>query len=324
MIIDGGGVGSCIWIENSFPRFRIENCTVFNSGNSASNAGIKISSAHFCEIIGNNCSNNTVGVWIYSSETVIRGNTANNCFRGIYIYNIRVSSNVIVTGNTAKYNREAGIYIEFTDNTIATENTVTNNYNGFYLTRTDGIQILDNSVSNNSNHGFSLHLSSRNNLSGNEVCHNHYGIFTQGCYYNTIERNTANNNSEAGIHLLYSDSSDILGNSASNNSCGIELYFSDYNFISRNIINNNIRGIYLSSSDYTVVIRNYFGGNNMCIAEDNCIGNEFRDNGSCTYGQSDEEEISLDLLISALSIVGGTIIILAILLSNIKKRKKMY
>ncbi|MFW9820440.1 MAG: hypothetical protein ACFFE5_12585, partial [Candidatus Thorarchaeota archaeon] len=32
LIIDGEGLSSCIWIEDSNVHFRIENCTVYNSG----------------------------------------------------------------------------------------------------------------------------------------------------------------------------------------------------------------------------------------------------------------------------------------------------
>ena len=33
LVIDGGGTGSCIWIEGSTVFFKIFNCTVSNSGN---------------------------------------------------------------------------------------------------------------------------------------------------------------------------------------------------------------------------------------------------------------------------------------------------
>ncbi len=321
LIIDGGGSGSCIWIEDSYSRFRIENCTVFNSGSSTSNAGIKLSNAHWCQLIGNNCSFNTIGMGIYSSDVEMRGNIASFCSRGIYIYHCRYSYG-IVSGNTLTNNTVAGIYLDYSDVYEISENAAVNNYNGIYLTRSDYNQILRNIVSNNTNHGISMYNSNRNYLFGNDACHNPYGIFAQGGYFNTIERNNASNTTETGILFTYSNSNDILNNNASHNSYGIELYSSNHNLISRNVVNNNIHGISLSSSDYNVVTRNLLAGNNVCIAEVNCIENEFSGNGSCTYGQSDEEDISLDLLISSLSILGGIAIILALFLSNIKKRKK--
>ena len=38
--IDGGGSGSCIFIENSNIPFRIENCTIYNSGRNSGDSGI--------------------------------------------------------------------------------------------------------------------------------------------------------------------------------------------------------------------------------------------------------------------------------------------
>ena len=68
-----------------------------------------------------------------------------------------------------------------------------------------------------------------------------------------------------------------------------------------------------------MVSENILQGNDECIVEVNCQGNEFSDNGSCTYGEGDDEGEStipgynLFILIGILSIV-------AILIS--KKLKK--
>ena len=66
--IDGGGSGSCILIENSDVYFRIENCTVYNSGGDP-DAGILISHVNNSQLIGNNASNNGVyGITLSSSD----------------------------------------------------------------------------------------------------------------------------------------------------------------------------------------------------------------------------------------------------------------
>jgi len=41
-VIDVGGSGSCIWIENSDVYFIIENCTLYNSGVNWDDSGIKL------------------------------------------------------------------------------------------------------------------------------------------------------------------------------------------------------------------------------------------------------------------------------------------
>ncbi|MFX1587277.1 MAG: hypothetical protein ACFFC1_03900, partial [Promethearchaeota archaeon] len=42
--IDGGGAGNGIWIQNSDAYFKIENCTVYNSGSEKGDAGIRLES----------------------------------------------------------------------------------------------------------------------------------------------------------------------------------------------------------------------------------------------------------------------------------------
>ncbi|MFX1532429.1 MAG: hypothetical protein ACFFBC_15030, partial [Promethearchaeota archaeon] len=66
--IDGGGLGSCVLIENSDVYFIIENCTTINSG-SSSNAGIKLSYANNSQLIDNNCSSQLgIGIYLDHSE----------------------------------------------------------------------------------------------------------------------------------------------------------------------------------------------------------------------------------------------------------------
>jgi len=68
LIIDSGGSGSGIRIENSDFYFRIENCTLYNSGGSYPNAGIRLYNVDNGTLIDNNCSSNSVGIRIYLSD----------------------------------------------------------------------------------------------------------------------------------------------------------------------------------------------------------------------------------------------------------------
>jgi len=66
LIIDGGGSGSCIWIENSNVFFKIENCTAINSG---IGAGIRLGNVSNSRLINNNCSdNNYMGIYLRDSN----------------------------------------------------------------------------------------------------------------------------------------------------------------------------------------------------------------------------------------------------------------
>ncbi|MFX1558633.1 MAG: hypothetical protein ACFFC9_15380, partial [Promethearchaeota archaeon] len=58
LIIDGGGSGHCILIENSNVYFKIENCTTFNAGDYH---GITLLNVNNSLLFKNNCSYNNRG-----------------------------------------------------------------------------------------------------------------------------------------------------------------------------------------------------------------------------------------------------------------------
>ena len=130
----------------------------------------------------------------------------------------------------------------------------------------------------------SLHYCYNNTISENTLNDNSYGITLNNCNHNTISRNTANNNS-MGIELSNSKYNSILGNTANNNSHGIFLSWCEYNTISGNSACNNSIGIYLYRCEHNIISGNILKGNEECIKERFCYGNEFSDNGDCIYGQ---------------------------------------
>ena len=105
-VINGGSVGSCIWIENSNVYFRIENCSLTNSAKLLTQAGIKLNNVNNSYLINNNCSFNDNGI------------RADNCY------------NNTITGNTAYTNtaiNTIGIYLLHSDYNIITGNTLIGN-----------------------------------------------------------------------------------------------------------------------------------------------------------------------------------------------------
>ena len=107
--IDGGGLGNCILIENSDVYFRIERCTLYNSG-LYSYAGIYLSYVNNSHLIDNNCSNNNKGLKLENcNNNTISGNIANNNNNyGIYLHgncnNNTVSENSVDTNGFGIYN----------------------------------------------------------------------------------------------------------------------------------------------------------------------------------------------------------------------------
>jgi parallel beta-helix repeat protein len=205
LVIDGGGSGSCILIENSDVYFVIENCTVYNSGEDP-DSGILLSRVNNSQLIGNTASNNgEYGICLYFSDyNNVSGNTASdNGNEGIKLIN---SNYNIVSGNIANDNDDGGIGLSESDYNTVTGSTA--RYN-------DGYGIALASDSNN------------NNISGNTASNNGgYGILLLESDYNTISGNTANYN-EYGIYLEFSCDNVIIDNILLNNTIA-DYYEDDY------------------------------------------------------------------------------------------------
>ncbi|MFX1569417.1 MAG: right-handed parallel beta-helix repeat-containing protein [Promethearchaeota archaeon] len=130
LLIDANGFSNGILIKNTTVFFRIENCTVYNSGNGTDDAGIKLQLVSNGRLINNNASyNHRFGILLYYNyNTTVSGNSANNNDdTGIYLQN---SNNNTVSGNSANNNILNGIYLIFSNNTKVVGNLL--NGNGVY------------------------------------------------------------------------------------------------------------------------------------------------------------------------------------------------
>jgi len=135
LIIDGGSSRNCIWIENSNVNFRIQNCTIYNSGVGLFPnyyAGIKLSNVNNSHLIDNICSFNGRGIYLEDSynNSISGNNLNNNTEEGIFFY---YSTNNTVSGNIANYNGRCGITLGRSDKNIVSGNTVNNREFGIYL-----------------------------------------------------------------------------------------------------------------------------------------------------------------------------------------------
>ena len=357
--IDGFGLASCIEINNSDVYFKIQNCTVSNSGTLEYQAGIKLQNANNGTIVNNTCSNNGEnGIQLYSSckyNNISRNTVHDNPLHGIhleencnnntisgntanynYLSGIRLDSdcdNNTILGNTANYNGWEGINLEYSDNNTISGNTANyNNYEGINLENSNNNTISGNNANGNYQSGIFLEDSHNTTISGNTANYNYWvGIYVAHSDYNTISGNSANNNlGETGIHLLQSDHNTISGNTANNNYwAGICLTQSDYNTISGNTANENMYGIELwYNSDNNTVTGNTLHYNVLrCIHESSdCIGNVFANNDCIDEDESDggkDEEVNQALIsIIMLTIIGGIIALgVAGVVILLKKRK---
>ena len=99
--IDAKALGSCILIENSNDYFRIENCTLTNSGPDWTDSGIKMMNVENGEIINNKMTGNSNGIYIENCDNfLIFNNTLSNT-RDLQLID---SNNVLMYLNNFKSN----------------------------------------------------------------------------------------------------------------------------------------------------------------------------------------------------------------------------
>lgn len=191
LVIDGGGSGNCIWIENSNVPFIIRNCHCSNSGSLDSwDGGIFLSNTHNGDIINNNCPSNGIGICLYNAceNITISGNIVESNAIGI---NLDGGQDNVVSGNTVN-NNDWGIYLSWYSsyNTISGNTANKNILDGIYLDyQCDYNIITENTANRNDRTGIRLYQSDNNEVSGNTLIGNTACINERDCSGNTIENN---------------------------------------------------------------------------------------------------------------------------------------
>jgi len=212
LVIDGGGLGDCIYIENSNIYFRIENCTVYNSGFNW--AGIKLK--------------------LVNNGTLFNNTASNNNQHGILLDRSNLNN---LTENHANNNFDNGINLQDSDyNNISGNILVNNSISGINLVYSRYNDIAGNEVQRNTEFGINI-LGSHNYIIGNIVINNGVGIYLNISSANTITGNAINYNIGRGILGSY-------------RYVGFMLWYSSiHNTVSGNTINNNGGGgIYFGHS----------------------------------------------------------------------------
>lgn len=150
LVIDAGGFGSSILIENSTVFFKIVNCSVYNS--SAYwldfDAGIKLSSVNNGQLINNSCTSNYYGIYAKNSNNLIISENFVNYNRiGI---NFRNCVRNTIIENRVEYNIEGGIDILGSRNNNILRNFASNSkYEGITLSSSNNNTVMGNTANNN-------------------------------------------------------------------------------------------------------------------------------------------------------------------------------
>jgi len=253
LVIDGGGSESCILIENSDVFFKIENCTVYNSGSQG--AGIKLDNTNNSQLIKNNFSSNYIGI------------------RLSYSYNNTISGNSVDSGIFLNFSDNGGIFLYFSDNNIIANNSLYWGRYGIFSFYCRNITLSKNKMNDCGLdlYGYlpldSINVDITNLVNGKPLYF----------YYNQIGLGL-DNFTNAGQVILYDCHYSLIENlNTSYGSTGVSLYYSSNNNITGNIANHNANdGIFLSKSDNNNIWENtldynFDSGINLYRSYDNTI-----------------------------------------------------
>jgi len=175
LVIDGDDSGTCILIENSWAYFRIENCTLFNSGSGSYKSGIKLISVSNGLIFDNMVNNNDHGIYLNScNNNTILGNTANNNYwDGVFL---ETGYNNTIKGNIVSGHYGSGIGSWYSYNNIIKDNIVDDNGLGISLEYSNNNKITGNTAKVSSSNGLHILGGDYNVIFENDVKENYYGI----------------------------------------------------------------------------------------------------------------------------------------------------
>ncbi|MBI5205638.1 MAG: right-handed parallel beta-helix repeat-containing protein [Nitrospirae bacterium] len=152
----------------------------------------------------------TFGIYLSNANNTLTNNTISNNFIGVFLYSSNSINNTLT--NNAISNNLHGIFSNYySNNNTFTDNNVSNNLYGIYLQLSNSTTLTDNAISDNKT-GIYLWGSSNNTLTGNIISNNDRGIdLSVYSNSNTLTDNTIFNNSY-GIFFFYSSNNQIFYN----------------------------------------------------------------------------------------------------------------
>ncbi|MBD3196528.1 MAG: hypothetical protein GF317_15820 [Candidatus Lokiarchaeota archaeon] len=319
--IDGQFSGSCIEIRDSVVFFKIENCTILNSGSSG-NFGIGLNQVQNGTIFKNQIYNNLGRAGIYVSTSNFNNISGNLCLNNSgYGILLESSNDNFIQENNCSINTGGIILGSFSIGNLVSGNNCSDNYIGITIQNSS-----NNTLSNNTLVGCGIATQAHNNnidisnkINGKSVRYyeNQKGIILSdeedvgqvilvNCSDSLIQ-NLEISKTTMGIQLYYSNNNTISSNNFSDNNYGIELEFSHYNAINgNNCSNNNDMGIILFVSNFTKISENicdnnikegiYLYSSYYCeVNQNNCSENNA---GILLYAGSNKNIISENTLLN--------------------------
>ncbi len=271
------------------------NTITNNTASSNNDTGILLRSSSNNTITGNTVSNNSIGIGLDDScnnnitrntflndglsvdgsyQNTIKGNTVNGKplvyledKAGIEVTDagqvILVNCTNITVENLELSNTYVAVSLLITEESVISNNTVSNNWCGITLDDSCNNTIIGNNASNNNWYGITLDDSCNNNtITGNNASNNGCGICIYKSSNNTFTNNTVCSNNDKGICIISTCNNTFTNNTISNNDKGIYLINSGCN---NNIICNTFLndGLFVGFSYQNTVKGNTVNGNTV-------------------------------------------------------------
>ena len=218
-----------------------------------------------------------------------------------YGFSLDTSSYIVVRNNQATKVHEIGtgrgIDIENSNYINVSDNSISNQRSGIYLTGSEGSTLSGNAISRNADHGIVLENSNSNVLGSNYINLNGkigINLMSSGSNYlssntvsdgtnginliqssgNVILSNAVGSTRERAIFLENSSDNNLQSNKVSSSPDGICLSYSDNNRLINNNAYNNVRGFYIAqSSARNTLLGNKANSNTNGIVLDSATNN---------------------------------------------------
>lgn len=281
LVIDCEGSGIGILISSSNDYFRIENCTISNSGIDPMMplnvyAGIKLCSTANGTLFDNHFLNNDdCGIILSSSENnTIKENTVEFNYNGIFIESSKDNN---ITGNTINNNDNYGMEFRWlsSKNNIITGNIINDNWNG-------GIKIhsYNNTFSNNAFQGCGVVLAGTLGMMNSHTIETTNLVNGDPIKYfvNMSDLKPIDFQGAGEIHLVNCSNSSISNINIEDTTYAISLYYSYNITIKDNSLSYNKLGFFLGYSHNNTISNSDLIYNDFGIESNGCDNNTFKEN----------------------------------------------
>lgn len=189
----------------------------------------------------------------------------------------------------------AAILVEDSKDIVVENLTLTNNFFGIFVAKSERIQVSSNRIISNaerqttSGNGIHMWYSKDVEVHNNTITGHRDGIYLEFVEESSMSGNNVYSNIRYGLHFMYSNSCSYIGNTFEDNTSGVAvMYTKNVEMLHNHFINNwgaNRYGLLLKEINDSVVKYNLFESNSVGIyseASNRVLieQNEFLDNGT--------------------------------------------